>query len=112
MTILIEESPSEKGTIVFTVSLFDEDGLPVVPTTFTWHLTDINGLPINGLEDQTETPAEVIEIALTGNDLALGGTPVGFKRIFTIEAPYTSTLGNLVINEQAEFDIENLVKIS
>lgn len=111
MSIIIEESPTEKGTLVLTVSFFDEDDVAVIPTSVTWHLTDVNGTPVNGLEDQDETPAEVIQIVLVGNDLALGGTPVGFKRKFTIEAPYNSTLGALIINEEAEFDIENLVKI-
>jgi len=32
--------------------------------------------------------------------------------VFSITAPYTSTLGALIINEEARFDIENLLKIS
>lgn len=111
MSIVIEESPTEKGTLVLTISFFDEEDVAVLPTTITWHLTDANGVTVNGLADQDKTPAEIVQIVLTGNDLALGGTPIGFKRIFTVEAPYNSTLGALVINEEAEFDIENLVNI-
>lgn len=111
MSIVIEESPTEKGSLILTVSFFDEDDVAVLPTTITWRLTDANGVTVNGLIAQTETPAEVVEIVLTGNDLALGGSPVGYKRIFTVEAPYNSTLGALVMNEEAEFDIENLVNI-
>lgn len=113
MSIVIEkkDSPTEKGTLVLTVSFFVEDDIAVLPTTITWQLTDINGVTVNGLEDQDETPAEVVEIVLTGDDLALGGSPIGFKRVFTVEAPYNSTLGALVMNEEAEFDIENLLNI-
>jgi hypothetical protein len=113
MAIEIDIDAAEKGTIVFTVSFFDEDDIAVTPSSITWHLTDINGITVNGLVDQAFTPpAEVIEIVLTGDDLALGGTPLGFTRVFSVEAPYNSTLGALVINEEARFDIENLVKIT
>ncbi len=111
MPIIIEESPTEKGTLVLTISFFDEDEVAAIPTSVTWRLTDMNGVTVNGLIDKTETPAEVIQIVLVGNDLALGGTPVGFKRKFTVEAPYNSTLGPLIINEEAEFDIEDLLNI-
>jgi len=111
--IEIDINPAEKGTVVLTIGFLDEDGVAVVPSSITWHLTDVNGTPINDLVDQDfETPAEVIEIVLTGDDLALGGTPLGFTRVFSITAPYTSTLGALIINEEARFDIENLLKIS
>lgn len=109
--IEIDIKPAEKGTVVLTVGFLDEDKVAVVPSSITWHLTDINGITVNGLVDQSFTPpAEVIEIVLTGDDLALGGTPVGFTRVFSVTAPYNSTLGSLVINEEARFDIENLVK--
>lgn len=110
--IEINIDAAEKGTIVLTVSFFDENDIAVTPSSITWHLTDVNGVTVNDLVDQTETPAEVIEVVLTGNDLALGGTPVGFTRVFSVKAPYSSTLGALVINEEARFDIKNLVKIT
>lgn len=109
--IELDEIAAEKGTYVIKVSFFDEDDVPVVPSSITWHLTDVNGVTVNGLVDQSFTPpASVIEVVLTGDDLALGGAPVGFTRVFSITAPYTSTLGSLVINEEAHFEIENLIK--
>lgn len=111
--IEIDIDAAEKGTIILTCSFLDEDKVAVVPSSITWHLTDVNGITVNGLVDKDfSPPAEVIQIVLTGDDLALGGNPVGFTRVFSITAPYTSTLGALVINEEARFDIENLVKIT
>ena len=111
--IEIDINPAEKGTVVLTIGFLDEDKVAVIPSSITWHLTDVNGVTVNGLVDQAFTPpAEVIEIVLTGDDLALGGTPVGFTRVFSVTAPYNSTLGALVINEEARFDIENLIKIT
>lgn len=111
--IEIDLKPREKGTVVLTVGFLDEDGVAVVPSSITWHLTDVNGLEVNGLVDKDfSPPAEVIEIVLTADDLALGGGPLGYTRVFSVTAPYASTLGSLVINEEARFDIENLVKVT
>lgn len=113
MPIIIEEpKAAEEGTIIIVVSFFDEESVAVTPTSILWHLTDVNGNIANSLEDQTETPAETVEIVLKGDDLALGGNLVGFVRVFTVEALYNSTLGNdLPLKEQAEFEIENFVKV-
>jgi len=113
MATELSVSASEGSTYIVTLTFTDENGEAVVPDTVTWTLTDTLGTVINSREDVSETPAGSIEIALTGDDLAVDGysSPV---RVFTVEATYTSsTFGaDLPLTASARFTVEALAGVS
>lgn len=104
----------EKSAYVLVVRFFDETNSPVVPSSATWTLTDEFGAVINSREDVSITPlATIVNIALSGNDLAVTTAGKTAKRVITIHALYTSeAFGELPINDYAEFTVMSMVAIS
>lgn len=101
----------EQSTYVVTIAFTDEDGNAVAPDTATWTLTDDEGTVINLRQDVTiSSPSATEEVLLTGDDLAITDT-YSPRRIFTIEATYTSgTFGaGLPLTGAAQFTVERLV---
>ena len=77
----------------------------------TWSLTDVHGNPINNRIDVPLTPAESVNIVLSGDDLALN-SPYPARRYVTVKGTYNSTLGsNLPLKSEVSFQIENLVAV-
>jgi len=100
----------EESTYIVTATFLDEDENLVVPNTMTWSLTDIDGTVVNSREDVSETPASVVSIVLTGDDLAVSGDRT---RVVTVSATYDSSYGSgLYLKAAALFDIENLVAVT
>lgn len=104
-------SPNEESTVVITAACLDEDGAAVVPNAVTWTLTDAAGTVINSREAVALTPAESMDIVLSGDDLAVPN-PGNTTRHLLIEGNYDSTAGSgLPIRDQATFKIANLVGV-
>jgi len=105
----------EEGTYVITATFKDEDGNAEDVKTAKWSLTDRDGTVINSRSDVAiSTPTSSEDIVLSGNDLALqsGETNLGI-RILIVEATYDSDLGSdLPLKGEAEFIIDNLVKVT
>lgn len=105
---------NERSTIAFTVSFFDDDDAPVVPTSATWTLTDQDGTVINSrLDEAILSLAESITIVLSGSDTArISDADVGTRRLL-IEAVYNSTtLGNgLPLNGEQGFIVKDLAGV-
>lgn len=100
----------EKSTYIVASSFFDEAGDAVIPTSITWSLRDENGAIVNNRANITVTPGADINIVLSGNDLIYTNTQS--KRVLTIEALYTSTLGiGLPLKEEFDIPIRNLVGV-
>lgn len=113
MPTYLSVSPTEKSTLVVTASYFDEDHNPVTPKTGTWTLSDPNGNIINSRENIAISGLSTSNnIVLSGDDLAIT-INTGFERIFTLKITYDSTYGNdLPLNQEATFNIENLLNVT
>jgi len=103
-------TPERSSRIVFPIFT---DETPAVLTfgqliTPTWSLTTRSGRIINGREDEVLTALYVI---LTDDDLVMIDDDPW--RVVTFEAFYNSvTYGNLRVNDQYEFPIAPLTKVS
>jgi hypothetical protein len=96
-------------------STANEAGEAAVPTSINWTLTDADGTVINSRTAvSVAVPAASIDIALTGDDLAIqaGETGDAVNRIFTVEAVYNSDLGSdLTLKDSLKFPLVNLVAV-
>jgi hypothetical protein len=102
----------EKSTYIISCAFKDAAGDAVVPDSITWTLTDENGNVVNDREDVAPTPAESIDIVLSGDDLAVLANTSDL-RIVTIEWVYDSTEGNnLPGKDEARFRIVDLKNVS
>lgn len=112
MPDILTKKAVEESTYVITASFFDENSEPVVPNDIAWTLTDMTGNIVNSRDAEVITPASVVYIVLSGDDLAVGSESDDRRRIVTIEGTYDSDLGSdLPIKDQVEFQIEDLVII-
>ena len=88
------------GTAVFRVAFKDEDGNAVVPNTATWTLLR-GGSVLNNRKDVSITPAAVVDIVLSGNDL------VGDIQYLVVKGDYDSSLGSgLPLRQWVSFNVE------
>lgn len=105
----------ERSTYVIQQGFTDIAQVAVTPNSVVWTLSDGNGVVINSRENVVAAPAVTVNVVLTGADLALQeGEDDGrlVRRIFTIEATYSSTEGSgLALNEEYEFMIRPLKKV-
>lgn len=106
----------EESTAKITIAFTDEDGNAATPSAITWTLTDENGTIINDREDvAVAVPASSIDVALSGDDLAMqsGETGDSVFRIFTAEWTYSSDLGaGLPGKDSLKFPLVNLVAVT
>lgn len=102
----------EESTYILVVKFFGEEAAPVIPTSATWTLTYTDGDIVNSRENVNIAPlAAVINIALSGLDLALD-TDHGRDRVLTVKSVYTSEVfGSLPINDYLVFEIQDLVAV-
>jgi len=117
MQTIINTKAKEKSTYVITVAFSDENGDALVPKTMKWSLTDTSGTVINARDQVVvAVPAASNDIVLSGDDLQIKSLEVSqdtVVRVLIIEATYNSDLGSdLSVNDDAGFEIENLVKIT
>jgi len=101
----------EKSTYVVTAAFTDEAGAAVIPSAITWTLTDVAGTVINGRSSvSVAVPSDSVDMVLSDLDLALQtGEQTRANRILTVEATYSSSLGdNLPLKDQVIFRIDDL----
>ncbi len=105
----------EQSSFIITADFTDEDGSPMTPVSLAWTLTNAAGAVINGREDvEVSSLSSQVNIALSGDDLALSeGEKIG-ARILTLEGTYSSTItgGTLPIKDSVHFRIKGLVAVS
>lgn len=112
--IMLKDKAKERGTYVINVSFKDEDGAAITPTSITWYLTDKKGRVINSRTAVSiAIPDDSNDVVLTGADLALEQRD-DRVRVFTARAVYNSTVygNNLTLNNEAEFEIEELLMVT
>lgn len=111
MTIVLATKAIEESTYAPQISFFDEADPPnaITPTSITWTLMSRPRKVVNGRSAVSVTPAPVITIVLSGDDLALSHDA---RRYLLIEAVYSSDLGsNLPFREEIQFSIAPLVGV-
>lgn len=109
MTIHITERAGERSTFVAVCTLTDETGAAMTPTTVAWTLRDGRRKVINSRLAVTLTPASVVTVVMTGDDLALSRDP---RRYLLIEATYSSSNGSgLAFREEVQFSIAPAVGV-
>lgn len=98
----------EDSTFVVTVAFTNEDEETVTPQTIEWSLKNEGGAVVNSRSAESETPANSIDILLSGDDLDPGTATVG-RLLLTVTATYNSSLGNdLPLMGQCWIDVEAL----
>lgn len=110
MAILV--TVNEGSTAVFTVTFTDENGEAVEPNEIAWSLVTREGGIVNGREDvAVATPAAVVDIVLSGDDLALVAGSNN-ERALVVKATYDSGAGSdLPIREMTLFAIRDLLDV-
>lgn len=114
MSLDILGSVNEQSTYGVRVSIVDEDGNPVTPTTCTWTLSDETGAVVNSRDAvSVSPPAANFTVALIGDDLAMVGAGQKELRYFTVSGTYNSdTLGpGIPFHEEIGFYVKNLVGV-
>lgn len=108
--ILVEVN--EESTQRFTVVIYNSlSGTEVVPTAFTWTLSDRHGVVINSRENVSEGLASTVIITLAGDDLQIvDQTEDREYRILTVKTDEGSALRPFTT--QAEFWVKNLKVIT
>src|SRR6056297_363205 len=112
MSQSISVKPTEKGTLVVTISPTDEDNTSLSFGDLTnpqWQLMRHDGAVINERTFDNSSMSS-LEVVLQGDDLAIfGGSDSGI-RYFSFQATYNSTLGsNLPLHDECSFSIERLL---
>ena len=93
MPMTLREKAVEGSTYVITASFFDENDTAVVPASILWSLTDARGDVVNSREDvAVAVPAAVIDIVLSGDDLAVTTGQSPFRRL-RVNATYNGPAG-------------------
>lgn len=103
---------AEKGTIVFTISFYDETPELVVPNSIAWSLLKGDESVVNLREDVSVSVDSTITITLSGDDLAVDFKGDN-KRYLLIKALYDSSYGSdLPLRDTIRFSIDDLVGVS
>lgn len=89
----ILNNAARRSTYLTEITLVDEDGAGVSPSSVTWTLTDATGNVVNGREDVVASLATPIAILLAGDDLDYTGDGDDGLRILTLTALYDGSLG-------------------
>ncbi len=101
------------GAIGFSMTGLDKE--PVIPNTFYWTLSDLEGNVINSRTAVSETPAAKTYVVLSGLDLVyVNGTDD--TRKLTIKGSYDTLVGGvaypgLAYTAEYQFDIRRLTNI-
>ncbi len=117
MPVELDVTAAEKGVLIVDLTVRDEDGDLVTPTTLTWTLTDSLGVVVNSRSAVSLTPASTASIVLQGDDLALSDSYYDTTRRLLIEGTYSSTIDgtsytDLPLKQEFSFDIADLVGVS
>lgn len=103
--LILSDSASNRGTYIIVGNYTDESGLPVLPRSTTWSLTDEFGNIINNRANVVLGVSSSFSITLSGDDLDQEDSR---HRIITLNIIYDSALygNNLLLRQQASFTIE------
>lgn len=102
--------PKEKSTIFLPASL-SLAGIPLIPIALTWTLKTLAGAVVNLRENVSiSSPTAEIEIALSGDDLAIGSGDDG-RRVLTLTGTFYSDFHGAAfpLVSQLFFTIEDLL---
>lgn len=114
MGTTITQHIPEKSTAIFTVTMDNENGDPIVnPDSFKWSLTNEKGKIINGRKEVVGTPDGngQVTIVLANDDTAVSS---GFQgeselRVLLVECIYDAAVqNNTPDNDEAYFYIDRL----
>lgn len=110
--ITLTPNAEKNSSYIVVVSLFDENGDPVLAgavTEISWTLRDSTGTVINGRLDIPVTPAQTFTIVLSGADLAMPDSTIP-ERSLAIICTYNSVeFGELALAEELVFSVNNLM---
>jgi hypothetical protein len=104
----------EEGTYAVVCAFVDENDNAVAPQSMSWTLSDLAGTIINSRDGiAVANPSSTQNVVLSGDDLAfLNATDKGWRRLL-VEITFSSNLGSdLPLKDSAEFQIDNLIKVS
>jgi len=113
MPTKLSEKAVEGSTFIIRVEFFEttpSGKTPIVPNSgLTWSLVDIEGNIINSRDNiPLDPPADTIDIALSGEDLASSGNH-SLRRYLIVKGTYNGVFGNdLSIIDEVAFQISNL----
>jgi hypothetical protein len=101
---------ADQGSSAIITATLTLRGLPLVPTSLRWTLTDDRGNTINARRDVAITPASTATIVLTGGDLMAIEPIDNYMRILTLEGTYDSIDGTgLTLAGEYKFGLKRLV---
>lgn len=104
---LLKEKAVEGSTYIIQCSFVDEAGEAMTPNSVKYTLTNAALNTQNDLESVSITPAETVNIVLSGPDLSLSEGDSGLRYVF-IDAEYNSTYGsNLPLKKTIAFYIDD-----
>jgi len=117
MATPLTDIAEEESTYIITCTFRDEDDDLVTPNaaTITWCLMDSKGNIINSRTNVAIASLSIINIVLSGDDLAIqtGETGEYVSRKLLVKAVFDSDVGNdLPLKSEAVFPLENLTGVS
>lgn len=102
----------EESTYIISIAFYDDTAQPVTPNEVHWTLSDGRGNIINERANVAATPAPVVDVVLSGPDLAMTDAKDRGRRRFTVRATYDSDAGtDMPLNQEATFNISRLVNV-
>ena len=106
MSILLTTDAFEKSTYIIKLTIEDEIGNLIIPTSLSWTLSNNFGVIINNRQDiPILSPVSIEHVVLSGDDLQIT-KELGRKRVITVKGTCDFVFGNnLPINGQAFFNI-------
>lgn len=114
--IITSPMAEEGGTYVLSLTIKDENGDPLVPSSLTWSLYDGERNIVNGREDVVISPTDSsVDIVMKNQDLLISESEeykLKEMRIVRISGTYDSTYGdNLTLEKEARFYIVNMTDL-
>lgn len=104
ITLYVDQWSSATFTAAFTLR-----GVPLVPNTLRWSLTDDLGQVVNGRRDVPILPAASVAITLSGADLSTLEPFDNLTRLLTIQGKYSSIDGaDLTLAAEYRFGLNRL----
>lgn len=115
MATISSQSPNERSTVRFTVTLTDDAGDLIMPNDdLTWTLQDMKGNVVNNRTSVALASASTVVIILHGADLALDDSLYfGTMRVLKFTCTYDNSAGNgLEFADELYFTITDLKSVS
>lgn len=105
------EDAVEGSTYILLLSFRNESDVVIVPNDAKWSMYDNTGAVVNARQDVALTPATVMSIVLSGDDLLYEKNSMSMRAV-TVTGTYDGVYGTgLPIAEEFTFSIRPLVGI-